>query len=283
MRILQVKYKGNLNYKKLFYLFVSIAHMIYTAANSFDDIREKTVADFGCGCGMLSIAATLMGADKVISVDIDEDALKICKRNLEDLGIIDLASDDDSDDAVSQNETDQDNSIESGDNTQVKDEYSDSDSNESIVSMTVSENTKNACLMEELGTDDEIFDSDSGPLVELFHGDVLDEVFLKNKISSNGKISTILMNPPFGTKNNAGIDVAFLRAGLSLAANNPLRAIYSMHKSSTREHLKKKADDWKCSFTVIAEMKFDLPAKYAFHKKDNVTIHVDLIRFGLDN
>ena len=91
------------------------------------------------------------------------------------------------------------------------------------------------------------------------------------------------MNPPFGTKNNAGIDVAFLRAGLSLAATNPLRAIYSMHKTSTRDYLKRKAEEWKCSFTVIAEMKFDLPAKYDFHKKDNVTIQVDLLRFGLDH
>lgn len=71
-----------------------LAHMIYTAANSFEDIREKSVADFGCGCGMLSIAATLMGAEKVYSIDIDPDALAICKRNLEDLGIIDLVSED---------------------------------------------------------------------------------------------------------------------------------------------------------------------------------------------
>jgi predicted RNA methylase len=262
--------------------------MIYTAANTFDDIREKTIADFGCGCGMLSIAAALMGAEKVLSADIDEDALTICKRNLEDLGIIDLASDCDED----ENE-DESKNIESG--NESKDEgYSttsvincadddDVSDSESIISLTVSETTKNACLMEELGTDDEVFEASTGPLVELFHGDVLDEKFLQNTISSNGNISTIIMNPPFGTKQNAGIDVAFLRAGLSLAKSNPLRAIYSMHKSSTRDHLKKKASDWKCSFTVIAEMKFDLPAKYAFHKKDNVTVNVDLIRFGIDD
>ena len=136
-------------------------------------------------------------------------------------------------------------------------------------------------MMEELGTDDEIEQS-NGPLVELFNGDVLDEMFLNSSIAQKGTISTILMNPPFGTKNNAGIDVSFLKAGLSLVQSNPLRAIYSMHKTSTREYLKKKAETWKCSFTVIAEMKFDLPAKYDFHKKDNVTIQVDLLRFGLE-
>ena len=136
--------------------------------------------------------------------------------------------------------------------------------------------------MEELGSDDEI-DQGDGPLVELFKGDVLDESFLKSSVASKGTIQTVLMNPPFGTKNNAGVDVAFLRAGLSLAETNPLRAIYSMHKTSTRDHLKRKAEEWKCSFNVIAEMKFDLPAKYNFHKKDNVTIQVDLLRFGVEN
>ena len=266
-------------------LIYFLAHMIYTAANSYDDIREKTVADFGCGCGMLSIAAALMGAEKVYSIDIDQDALVICKRNLEDLGIIDLSDEAEESGEEESGEVEGDDEdkiikdLESHDEFNVMDSY-DQDDGLSDISLTVSETTKNACMMEELGSDDEIIQAD-GPLVELFNGDILDEKFLKSTISSKGNISTILMNPPFGTKNNAGIDVAFLRAGLSLAETNPLRAIYSMHKTSTREHLKRKAEEWKCSFNVIAEMKFDLPAKYAFHKKENVTIQVDLLRFGL--
>ena len=254
--------------------------MIYTAANSYDDIREKTVADFGCGCGMLSIAATLMGAEKVYALDIDSDALAICKRNLEDLGIIDLESSDDEEigeigESYSHSDSD--------DESCLSEESNMKNTNISHSSyLKVSEDTKNACLMEELGSDDEI-DQGDGPLVELFKGDVLDESFLKSSVASKGTIQTVLMNPPFGTKNNAGVDVAFLRAGLSLAETNPLRAIYSMHKTSTRDHLKRKAEEWKCSFNVIAEMKFDLPAKYNFHKKDNVTIQVDLLRFGVEN
>lgn len=262
--------------------------MIYTAANSFDDIREKTVADFGCGCGMLSIAAALMGAEKVYSLDIDPDALVICKRNLEDLGIIDIESDSElGSNSESRSEESYSELDENFLNESDKSELSNANSKEtsdceSEISLTVSETTRNACMMEELGTDDEI-DQGDGPLVELFNGDVLDEKFLKSTVACKGTINTILMNPPFGTKNNAGVDVAFLKAGLSLAETNPLRAIYSMHKTSTREHLKKKAEEWKCSFTVIAEMKFDLPAKYDFHKKDNVTIQVDLLRFGLEH
>jgi rRNA N6-adenosine-methyltransferase METTL5 len=264
---------GKLIFIIVFQLSSFLAHMIYTAANSYDDIRDKTVADFGCGCGMLSIAATLMGAEKVYSIDIDSDALVICKRNLEDLGIID----------VDESEHDENEDEDSDDDQyhEIDKDNCDSDDSLSDISLTVSETTRNACMMEELGTDDEIFQAD-GPLVELFNGDVLDEMFLLSKIASKGNISTIIMNPPFGTKNNAGVDVAFIRAGLSLRGTNPLRAIYSMHKTSTRDHLKRKAEEWKCSFTVIAEMKFDLPAKYAFHKKDLVTIQVDLLRFGLD-
>lgn len=41
---------------------------------------------------------------------------------------------------------------------------------------------------------------------------------------------TVVMNPPFGTKNNAGIDMKFLKMGLDLASDS----VYSLHKSSTR-------------------------------------------------
>ena len=37
----------------------------------------------GCGSGILSIGALLLGADSVIAVDIDEVASKIAKENLE--------------------------------------------------------------------------------------------------------------------------------------------------------------------------------------------------------
>jgi predicted RNA methylase len=36
--------------------------MVYTIANSYDEIEGKCIADLGCGCGMLSIAAHLMGS-----------------------------------------------------------------------------------------------------------------------------------------------------------------------------------------------------------------------------
>ena len=88
---------------------------------------------------------------------------------------------------------------------------------------------------------------------------------------------TVLMNPPFGTKpGNKGIDMIFLETGLKLVKVGG--AVYSMHKSSTREHIQKKAIGWGSSMNVLAQMKFDIGNMYKFHKKKSVDIEVDLIR-----
>ncbi|KAL0315656.1 UNVERIFIED_CONTAM: rRNA N6-adenosine-methyltransferase METTL5 [Sesamum radiatum] len=36
---------------------------IIQAENSFGDVSDKVVADFGCGCGTLGLAAGLLGAE----------------------------------------------------------------------------------------------------------------------------------------------------------------------------------------------------------------------------
>ncbi len=46
------------------------------------EIEEKTVADLGCGTGILGLSTLLLGAKKVYFVDIDKDALAIAKENL---------------------------------------------------------------------------------------------------------------------------------------------------------------------------------------------------------
>ncbi|XP_048340057.1 rRNA N6-adenosine-methyltransferase METTL5 isoform X1 [Sphaerodactylus townsendi] len=87
---------------------------------------------------------------------------------------------------------------------------------------------------------------------------------------------TVIMNPPFGTKHNKGMDMAFLKTALRMART----AVYSLHKTSTRQHIQKKADDWKVKMEVLAELRYDLPASYKFHKKKSVDIEVDFIRFS---
>ncbi|XP_071947005.1 rRNA N(6)-adenosine-methyltransferase METTL5-like [Antedon mediterranea] len=87
---------------------------------------------------------------------------------------------------------------------------------------------------------------------------------------------TVIMNPPFGTKRNKGIDMVFLKLGLSMARN----AVYSLHKTSTREHVIKKAKEWGVNIEIVAELRFDLPATYKFHKQKSVDIEVDFIRLS---
>lgn len=90
---------------------------------------------------------------------------------------------------------------------------------------------------------------------------------------SSFAFDTAVLNPPFGTKDNAGIDVRFLQTAYTLAP-----VVYSMHKSSTREYLVRKAESWGATVTVIAQMKFSLPRQFKFHKQDHLYVAVDLIR-----
>jgi len=45
------------------------------------DLTGKTVVDFGCGSGILSLAALKLGAEKVICIDIDPQALQASLEN----------------------------------------------------------------------------------------------------------------------------------------------------------------------------------------------------------
>ncbi|XP_030643021.1 rRNA N(6)-adenosine-methyltransferase METTL5 [Chanos chanos] len=173
------------------------ACMLYTIHNTFDDIKDKVVADLGCGCGVLSIGAAVLDAGLCVGFDIDDDALEIFQRNKEEFELTNI----------------------------------------DVVQCDV-------CSLRE-------------------------SAFAK-------KFDTVIMNPPFGTKRNQGIDMEFLKTALSMATT----AVYSLHKTSTREHIQKKANDWKVKMEVIAELRYDLPASYKFHKKKSVDIQVDFIRFS---
>ncbi|MEM3816462.1 MAG: 50S ribosomal protein L11 methyltransferase, partial [Candidatus Bathyarchaeia archaeon] len=53
----------------------SAANMVYTAAWVYDDIRGRKVIDLGCGSGILAIAASLLGAELAVGVDIDRESI----------------------------------------------------------------------------------------------------------------------------------------------------------------------------------------------------------------
>ncbi|XP_050670335.1 rRNA N6-adenosine-methyltransferase METTL5 isoform X1 [Leptidea sinapis] len=99
----------------------------------------------------------------------------------------------------------------------------------------------------------------------------------------NNCFDTVVMNPPFGTKNNAGMDMKFLKMGLNLSSD----CVYSLHKSSTRyisvlllhrSHIEKKVREWGVKGEVIAELRYNLESSYKFHKHKSKDIAVDLWR-----
>ncbi|KAJ0449524.1 putative DNA methylase, N-6 adenine-specific, methyltransferase small domain-containing protein [Helianthus annuus] len=162
--------------------------------NSYDDISGKVVADFGCGCGTLSLAATLLDAEHVIGIDVDDESLEIASVNADELEVE----------------------------------------------------------------------------LELIQSEI------KNLPWRGQIVDTVVMNPPFGTRKK-GADMEFLSVALKVAS----QAVYSLHKTTTREHIKRAAlrDYNASSAEVICELRYDLPKLYKFHKKKDVDIAVDLWRF----
>ncbi|ETN63759.1 methyltransferase [Anopheles darlingi] len=169
---------------------------LYAVQTKYGDLEGRTVLDLGCGTGMLSIGAAMLGAALVVGTEIEPDAVKIFQENCNgfDLHNVDCVQ---------------------ADVLQLRDMY------------------------------------------------------------GGNRFDTVLMNPPFGTKQNAGIDMDFLRTGLELAHD----AVYSMHKSSTREHITRKAAAWGIKGTVVAELRYNLSSSYKFHRRSSVDVAVDFWRF----
>eukprot|EP01126_Amoeba_proteus_P052695 TRINITY_DN6388_c0_g2_i1.p1 TRINITY_DN6388_c0_g2~~TRINITY_DN6388_c0_g2_i1.p1 ORF type:complete len:139 (+),score=28.58 TRINITY_DN6388_c0_g2_i1:399-815(+) len=91
-------------------------------------------------------------------------------------------------------------------------------------------------------------------------------------------VDVVIMNPPFGTKNK-GMDMIFLQKAIEIST----KAVYSLHKTSTRSFVLKKAQQFGAEGKVLAELQFDLPKVYRCHKQQSVDVHVDFIRFEILN
>jgi len=57
------------------------AEMLYIANSIYDDIHGKTVLDLGTGAGRLAIGAQLLGAKRVVAVDVDPSAITVARSN----------------------------------------------------------------------------------------------------------------------------------------------------------------------------------------------------------
>lgn len=90
---------------------------------------------------------------------------------------------------------------------------------------------------------------------------------------------TVLMNPPFGTKKNVGIDMKFISSAFNLARTT----VYSLHKTSTRDFIQRKATELGAKAEVFATLHYNLDSSYKFHKKATVDIEVDCWRFDVSN
>lgn len=172
------------------------ACILHTAQFVYGDITNKCVADLGCGSGVLTIGAVLLGAQYCAGFDIDPSALSLSIENAADRDVL------------------------------------------------------NKCDF------------------------VLCDVKKIDKNMQLKAFDTVIMNPPFGTRDK-GADIKFLNMALSLASH----AVYSLHKTSTRKHVISMAKKLGVHSKVIAELRFNLPASYKFHKQDFVDVEVDLIRF----
>ena len=155
------------------------------------DIDGRIIADLGCGTGILGIGAILLGAEKVYFVDNDRDALRICRENLEELGIEEKA-----------------------------------------------------------------------------------EIMLGNVKDFNKKVSTVIQNPPFGTKTKHA-DREFLEKAFEISED----AVHSFHKLETREFIERFAKQKGFVPTNLIEFHMPIKATYKFHKSRIRRINVGCWRF----
>ena len=216
-----------------------------------------SVLDLGCGTGMLSIGSAIVGSSHVTLVDCDEEAMDVARTNVEAMGIGEFDEDEEGcrvdyllaklkHVAKKNNDTQRTRGGRGRGRGRVK-KVGGRQSGQATPQIPIQ-------LPQQIGPAE-----DGVPL-------------------ASNCVDTVMTNPPFGTKpGNAGIDILFLRTATRLAR----RAVYSFHKSSTRQYLIKTVESWGYDVEVVAAMKFDIPQMYKFHSKQNVDVDVDLIRVNL--
>jgi putative methylase len=87
-----------------------------------------------------------------------------------------------------------------------------------------------------------------------------------------GRYDTVIMNPPYGTR-APHLDVRFLERAFELAPVS-----YSIHKSSTREFLRRFIGMKNRKVDAVRSMSLDIPHLFPFHNKKWKNVEVDLYR-----
>ena len=155
-------------------------------------LKEKVVADLGCGTGILSVGSAFLGARKVYAIDIDEEAVEIARANATRLNVLDK--------------------------------------------------------IEFLVMDVREFDR---------------------------KVDTVIMNPPFGCQTR-NADRPFLEKAFEISSD-----VFSLHlaKEDVERFLKRFSAEHGFEMMIIGKSRFDIPAKFFFHKSRLVKIDIHIIHF----
>lgn len=254
----------------------SIIHYAYTHGDIGDP--HSSVLDLGCGTGVLAIGCGIVGTKRIICVDCDEEAIRIAKDNVDAMEL-EVGDDNDYDDEGAEGGDIDDGEGEGGCVVEfilaeLKHETRPIQSNNHGGRggrANKGRNHKGKGRGKGGRSNHAAAATSSAPIPPPSDNDD-DGIPLQSNI-----VDTVLTNPPFGTKHNTGIDISFLKTAIRLAS----KAVYSFHKSSTRNYLVKTVQGWGYDVEVIAQMKFDIPKMYKFHKLDEVDVDVDLIRVSL--
>jgi predicted RNA methylase len=87
-----------------------------------------------------------------------------------------------------------------------------------------------------------------------------------------GPVDTVVMNAPFGTK-RPHADLRFIQTALRIG-----KVIYSIHKTSTRNHLNRWFREHDTKAEVVMTTKMEIRHQFSFHKKRSHYVDVDVYR-----
>lgn len=233
---------------------------VVATALEYGDLGEgRTALDLGCGTGMLLMGCAIVECDFVIGVDCDAEALVVARNNSQQSELDHVV------DLILAKVTTSCRPVTTG---APKNPTKHGRGRGHGRSRPPAKQPPQPFILQADSTLASTSTSTSGPAHSLTN----DGIPLQDNC-----VDTVVTNPPFGTKHNAGIDICFLRTATRLAR----RAVYSFHKTSTRAYLIQTIESWGYHVKVIAEMKFDIPNMYAFHQKKSIDVDVDLIRISI--
>ncbi|MBU2561140.1 MAG: METTL5 family protein [Nanoarchaeota archaeon] len=234
-----------------------IAAEVLWQAGMLGDIKGLTIADLGCGTGILGIGALLLGAKKVFFVDTDTAAMAVLGNNLKRTGI--KKEQFSSSAAVSMRRR--------NDRMNTSDRGMSCFRIEDSVTIRKSTGFSNLTGMSDIDRNIERRASRgaAGGIAVIVNKDIAD---------FEESVDVVIQNPPFGTRERHA-DREFLEKAITLAGT-----IYSFHKTATSGFVLKFASDNGFDVTRRWDFAFPLKQTLKFHKRKIQRIEVTCFRLS---